>query len=75
MKDISQLQNVVLDQDKLGALVRQTERDYLKQLLSVGDSQVANLRRGERKPSADGLLRLMMLYGVKPEDIATVKIG
>lgn len=71
MKDITQLQNIVLDRGKLGALVKQTEKDYLKQLLSIGDSQVSNLRRGDRKPSADGLLRLMMLYGLKAEDIVT----
>jgi hypothetical protein len=72
MKDITQLQNVVLDKGKLATLVKTTEKDYLKQLLQIGDSQISNLRRGEKGPSADNLLRLMMLYGVKAEDIVTV---
>ena len=73
MKDISKLQNVELDRDKLGSLLQTTPNKELKRLLQVGDSQVSFLRRGERGPSADGLLKLMMLYGLKPQDLAVEK--
>lgn len=70
MNDIDNLQNIVLDQTKLGALVRETSTNDLKQLLTIKDGQVSHLRRGARKPSADGLLRLMLLYKLSPADIA-----
>lgn len=73
MKDIAQLKNVKLDRDKLAALVRTTEKGYLKQLLQIRESQAANIRRGEKGPSTDGLLRLMLLYGLKAEDISIVE--
>lgn len=73
MKDIAQLKNVKLDRDKLAALVRTTEKGYLKQLLQIRESQAANIRRGEKGPSTDGLLRLMLLYGLKAEDISVVE--
>ena len=72
MKDISTLQTAKLDQDKLGGLVSNTNEDYLKQLLGVGSSQIRSIRKGQRRPSADRLLRLMMLYDLKPADIITL---
>jgi hypothetical protein len=72
-KDISKLPNVVLDRKKLAELINQTSPEYVGQLLAVKTSQVYNLRRGVRTPTVDGLLRLMMLYNLKPEEITTIK--
>lgn len=73
MKNISILRNVVVDRQKLATLCKGIDHEELAELLDVKTSQVANLRRGERRPSANGLLRLMMMYGIKPEDIAGVE--
>jgi transcriptional regulator with XRE-family HTH domain len=73
MVDITELQNVVLDKGKLADRVRMTDRHYIGQVLGVGDSQVEKLRRSERSPSVDGLLRLMLFYGLKPEDLVKVE--
>lgn len=70
--DINNLQNTVLDQEKLASLTKQTSKDYLKQLLTIKDSQVANLQSGKRGPSTNGLLRLMLLYGLEARDIVTI---
>lgn len=73
MSNISILQNVVVDKEKIAQLIKDTKSSDLKQLLDIKDSQVANLRKGERRPSANGLLRLMMMYGISPDDLATVE--
>lgn len=73
MKDITQLQKVTLDKVKLKSLRGSVSRAAVGQQIGVGSSQVANYENGERKPSADKLLRLMMLYNVKPDEIATVE--
>lgn len=72
MNSINLLQNVVVDKTKIAELVKSTNSKDLKQLLGIKDSQASNIRRGERKPSADGLLRLLMAYNIKPEELATV---
>ncbi len=61
-----------MDKEKVANLIKDTKNSDLKQLLDVKDSQVAHLRKGERRPSANGLLRLMIMYGVSPDEIATV---
>lgn len=73
MKDINTLQNIQLDTKKLGEVLQNTKTADLKRLLNVGDSQIGFLRKGDRGPSASGLLRLMMLYGLKPKDLAVEK--
>lgn len=73
MNNINVLQNVVVDTDKISALVKKTTPSDLKQLLDIKDSQVSNLRKGSRRPSANGLLRLMMLHNVNPSDLATIE--
>lgn len=70
--DISNLQNTVLDQAKLSELVKTTNNDYIKQLLDIKDAQLAYLKNGKRGPSTNGLLRLMLLYGLEAKDIVTV---
>lgn len=71
--DINNLQNAVLDQEKLAERLRTTSKDYLKQLLAIKDGQVAHLQKAARKPSANGLLRLMLLYGLEAKDIVKVE--
>lgn len=71
--NINILQKIVLDKDKLAELVKGTDSKDLKELLGVKDGQISHLRQGRRRPDADGLLRLMMLYNLTPEDLATVK--
>lgn len=76
MKDnITELNNIVLDPKKLKPLRGTVSREHIGRQIGVGGSQIANYENGERKPSADKLLRLMMLYGVKPDDISTVEIA
>jgi hypothetical protein len=71
MTNINILQNVVVDKTKIADLVKDLSRDEMKQLLGVKNSQAANIRRGEKAPSTNGLLRLMILRGVSAEDLAT----
>lgn len=59
-----------MDKEKVAELVKQSTSNEIKQLIGIRDGQVSNLRHGVRGPSANGLLRLMMYYGVKPKDIA-----
>ncbi len=73
MTNINILQNVVVDKSKIAALIKETKSDDLKELLNIKDSQLANLRKGNRRPSANGLLRLMIMYDIAPGDIATVE--
>jgi len=71
--DINNLQNTVLDREKLAGWAKQTSKDYLKQLLTIKDSQLANLQNGKKGPSTNGLLRLMLLYGLEAKDIVTLE--
>lgn len=71
MKDINTLQNVIIDHEKLRNLRGSVHRNVIGEQIGVGGSQIANIEQGIRKPSGDKLLRLMLLYGVKAEDIAT----
>lgn len=73
MKDITQLQKITLDRGKLKALRGSVSRAAVGQQIGVGSSQVANYENGERKPSADKLLRLMMLYNVRADELSTVQ--
>lgn len=70
MKDIETLQNIKLNRAKLSEVLQGTKTAELKQLLNVGAGQIGWLRKGERSPSASGLLRLMLRYGLKPKDLA-----
>ena len=72
MNNINILQNVVVNRDRIAELVKESSGSEIKQLLGIKDSQLSNLRRGDRSPSTDGLLRLMMMYNLTPEDLATV---
>jgi transcriptional regulator with XRE-family HTH domain len=69
MKDINNLQNVELDPAKLKGLRGSVDKAAVGSQIGVGSTQIANYENGYRKPSADKLLRLMLLYNVKPEDI------
>lgn len=71
MTNINILQHVVVDKGKVADLVKDLSKDEMKQLLGIQNSQIANIRRGEKGPSTNGLLRLMILRGVTAEDIAT----
>jgi transcriptional regulator with XRE-family HTH domain len=70
MKDILKLRNIELDPRKLRPLRGNVSRAAIGESIGVGSSQVANYENGAKKPSADKLLRLMMLYNVRPEDLA-----
>lgn len=74
MNNINILRNMVVDRDKVADLVRNSDVDDLAKLLGVKRSQAYYVRRGERPPTIDGLLRLMMLHGLKPDDIATLAL-
>jgi len=73
MKNIEKLQNVVVDREKVAALIKNSTANEVKQLIGVQDSQISNLRHGTRGPSANGLLRLMMYYGLQPKDLAKIE--
>lgn len=75
MNDISNLHNLVLNGKKIRELRENAalERADVGKRIGVGSSQIANIEQGIRKPSANGLLRLMLLYGVKPEDLTMVE--
>ena len=60
---------LTLDPDKLKACRGSIPRATIGSLIGVGSSQVANYENDYRKPSADSLLRLMILYGVKAQDL------
>ena len=75
MSNINILQNVVVDKHKIADLVRDMPKDDLKRLLGIKDSQVANLRNGDRRPSANGLLRLLMMHNIDPADLAGVEVN
>lgn len=70
---IDNIKDVVIDHEKLKALRGSTHKDVIGKQIGVSGNQVANIERGFRDPSAKGLLRMMILYGVGPEDIATVE--
>ena len=72
-KDIKKLQKVKLDRPKLQAAIASMPSDDIKELLSVKDSQMFNLRRGERQPTVDGLLKLMKYHGLGLDDVVTSK--
>lgn len=71
--NINILQNVIVDRAKLADLVKGADVDELSQLLGVKRSQAYYVRRGERPPTIDGLLRLMMFHKLQPEDIAALE--
>lgn len=75
MSNINILQNVVVNRARIAELVKESKGSEIKQLLGIKDSQLSNLRRGDRNPSTDGLLRLMMMYDLTAEDLATVENG
>ncbi|MEP7077073.1 MAG: helix-turn-helix transcriptional regulator [Acidobacteriota bacterium] len=70
MKDIKQLQTVTIDHGKLKQLRGSVNRAAIGEQIGVSANQIANIENGLKNPSAKGLLRLMMLYGVRAEDIA-----
>lgn len=71
--NINILQNVVVDRAKLADLLRGVDINDLSRLLGVKNSQAYYVRRGERPPNVDGLLRLMMLHKLQPEDLAALE--
>lgn len=73
MKDIPNLKNIVVDTSKFKDLRGDASRAEIGQKIGVTGNQIANIEAGYRKPSANGLLRLMVLYGLKPQDVATEK--
>lgn len=69
--DITNLQSITLDPGKLRVLRGDRPRKAVAAAIGVGVSQVANIEQGIRKPSGEGLLRMMLLYGAGPCDVAT----
>lgn len=72
MKDIEDLEKIVVDHTKWLALRGGISRESVGKILGVSANQIANYEMGRKTPPGDRLLRLMMLYNVRPEDIATV---
>lgn len=72
MNNVNILQNVVIDRCKIATIIKDTKSSDLKKLLNIKNSQVTNLRRGDRGLSANGLLRLMIMYDIKPDDLAII---
>lgn len=73
MSTINILRNVVVDKDKIASLIKESKDSDLRELLDIKDSQIRHLRTGKRRPSANGLLRLLMMFEVPPSDLATVE--
>jgi transcriptional regulator with XRE-family HTH domain len=73
MDILNDLSKIRIDHSKLKALRGHVNRKIVAEVLGVGTSQVSNIENGIREPTGSGLLRLMLLYGIKAEDIAVVK--
>lgn len=73
MQDIDNLTNIVVDTTKFKDLRGGLSRAEIGRKIGVTGNQIANIEAGYRKPSADGLLRLMVLYRLKPQDLAVEK--
>lgn len=71
--NINVLQNIVVDRGKVKSLIGQKSVNELEELFNVKQSQAYYLKRGERMPTIDGLLRLMMLHKLQPEDLAALE--
>jgi hypothetical protein len=71
--NIDILQNIVVDRNKLHDLVKDSDVNELSRLLGVKNGQAYYVRRGERPPTIDGLLRLMMLHNLQPGDLAALQ--
>lgn len=71
MNDISDLQQKDFDPAKLRAIRGGLSRDVVGQFVGVTASAIANYENNVSKPSADKLLRLMILYKAKAEDLVT----
>lgn len=71
MEEKENLKQVVVDPLKLRRLRGSVSRAHIGRQIGVGASQVANYENGERTPPGDKLLRLMILYNAKPEDLIT----
>jgi len=69
MNDIDTLQDLVLDKDKLTETIQRMDNEEIKQFFGVKDSQMFYLRRGEKWPTVEGVLRLMNKYKLKPQDM------
>ncbi len=69
--NIDKLLKVQLDKGKVADLVKGHDGEEMKRILNVKNSQLCNIRRGEKAPSIDGVLRLMVLHGLKAEDLTS----
>jgi hypothetical protein len=71
--NINVLQNIVVDRGKVKSLVGSKSISELEELFNVKQSQAYYLKRGDRMPTIDGLLRLMMLHNLTPGDLAALE--
>lgn len=69
MSDISDLQKKEFDPAKLRAIRGGLSREVVGKFVGVGSSAIANYENRVSKPSANTLLRLMILYNAKAEDL------
>jgi transcriptional regulator with XRE-family HTH domain len=65
-----ELQKVKLDPNKLRDLRGERSQTDVGTAIGVTGGQISNIENGAKKPSAEGLLRLMLLYDICPKDIA-----
>ena len=72
--NITNLRKVTLDKSRLAEKVQSMSNDEIKDLLAVKDSQMFNIRRGEKSPSVDGLLRLMIYHDISPNDLIKTSV-
>jgi transcriptional regulator with XRE-family HTH domain len=63
-------QNIKIDHNKLRDLRGERSQADIGEAIGVSGGQISNIENGAKKPSAEGLLRLMLLYNVCPKDIA-----
>ena len=73
MFDTNKLKEIGINHAKLKELRGTVNQSEIGGKIGVSDRQISNIEAGIRNPSAEGLLRLMLLYGIKPEDIALIK--
>ena len=73
MKEITNLNRVEIDFRKLKELRGEVQQTEIGEKIGVSDRQISNIEQGIRNPSAKGLLRLMLLYKINPEDIAIIR--